>query len=109
MLIVILTTISGNTILRRIDGVFGLDIALNDQAEVFGEWMRGIALEGVKFPDLSEAFEISECLNLVKVNYDRLKEARDEFMEEHNRGGKMLASYQQQTFHGNLLYFPTMG
>ncbi|ESQ38457.1 hypothetical protein EUTSA_v10029255mg [Eutrema salsugineum] len=28
------------------------------RAEVFGEWMRGIGLEGVKFPDLSEAFEV---------------------------------------------------
>ncbi|KAH0910628.1 hypothetical protein HID58_033949 [Brassica napus] len=34
-----------------------LTLPSNDQAEVFGEWMRGIALEGVKFPDLSEAFE----------------------------------------------------
>ncbi|KAF2574133.1 hypothetical protein F2Q70_00003357 [Brassica cretica] len=35
-----------------------LTLPSNDQAEVFGEWMRGIALEGVKFPDLSEAFEV---------------------------------------------------
>ncbi|EOA21290.1 hypothetical protein CARUB_v10001644mg [Capsella rubella] len=35
-----------------------LTLPSNDQAEVFGEWMRGIGLEGVKFPDLSEAFEV---------------------------------------------------
>ncbi|KAJ0240899.1 BTB/POZ domain protein [Hirschfeldia incana] len=35
-----------------------LTLPSNDQAEVFGEWMRGVALEGVKFPDLSEAFEV---------------------------------------------------
>ncbi|CAN6860205.1 unnamed protein product [Brassica oleracea] len=35
-----------------------LTLPSNDQAEVFGEWMRGIVLEGVKFPDLSEAFEV---------------------------------------------------
>lgn len=35
-----------------------LTLSSNDQAEVFGEWMRGIGLEDVKFPDLSEAFEV---------------------------------------------------
>ncbi|ESQ38459.1 hypothetical protein EUTSA_v10028868mg [Eutrema salsugineum] len=35
-----------------------LTLPSKDQAEVFGEWMRGIGLEGVKFPDLSEAFEV---------------------------------------------------
>lgn len=35
-----------------------LTLPSSDQAEVFGEWMRGVALEGVKFPDLSEAFEV---------------------------------------------------
>ncbi|CAH8384142.1 unnamed protein product [Eruca vesicaria subsp. sativa] len=35
-----------------------LTLPSNDQAQVFGEWMRGVAVEGVKFPDLSEAFEV---------------------------------------------------
>ncbi|XP_010541814.1 PREDICTED: BTB/POZ domain-containing protein At3g05675 [Tarenaya hassleriana] len=35
-----------------------LTLPSDDQTEVLGEWMRGIELDQVKFPDLSEAFEV---------------------------------------------------